>query len=84
MSKVLNEETLVPIGLAVVAIGGITAWAVEMRSQVSAHTEVIAALTQANESQLKLIHEVNSRLSRIEWKLENEQKRKGERNERDK
>lgn len=70
MSKVIREDTLVPLGIAVVAIGTITAWAVEVKSQVRSHAEVIESLRQANEANIKLISEINSRLSRIEWKLE--------------
>lgn len=70
MSKILNEDTLVPIGVAIAVIGTVTAWIVDTKNGLASHTEIIESLNRANEDQVKLIHEINSRLSRIEWKLE--------------
>lgn len=81
MIKILNQETLVPIGLAVMVIGASAMWITDVTSQVKMHSVEIKSLAQSNEAQLKLIYEVNQRLSRIEWQLfENLNKKTGDKN----
>lgn len=70
MSKILNQNTLIPMGLAVVVIGGAATWIGDLKNQVKGHEELLVELKRANEANNKLNYEINSRLSRIEWKLE--------------
>lgn len=70
MAKIINQETLMPIGLAILVIGGITAWVSETRSELKNNSEQIKSLSEGNVVHIKLINEINSRLSRIEWALE--------------
>lgn len=71
LHKVITEQTLIPIGIAVVVIGSIAGWATNVATQLHVHQESIERVKAADESNFKLIYEINSRLSRIEWKLEN-------------
>lgn len=66
----LNQDTLIPIGLAILVIGGATSWISGVSNTLSAQSEVIVELRRNNEDNIKLVTEINSRLSRIEWKLE--------------
>lgn len=70
MSRIVNQETLIPVGLAIVIIGTAAMWISDMRNVVKAHQEQIELLSKNHEAHIKLITEINSRLSRIEWKLE--------------
>lgn len=78
--RIVNQETLIPIGLAIVIIGSITTWVTGVRNELASHSEQLAALYKNHESDIKLNIEINSRLSRIEWGLEqryvNERKNK--------
>lgn len=70
MENKINQETLIPIGLAVVLIGGVSMWITDIRSQLKYDFDRIEVLTASHEANIKLIAEINSRLSRIEWRLE--------------
>jgi hypothetical protein len=70
MDKIVTQETLIPIGLAVVVIGAVTTFVVETRARQKANEDLLEALKQTHEAHVKIIHEVDARLSRIEWRLE--------------
>lgn len=70
MAKIINQETLVPIGIAIIVIGSASVWVTEMKSQIKINTDTIEILKKGQEDNFKLNHEINSRLSRLEWKLE--------------
>lgn len=70
ITKVVNSETMVPIGLAVMVVGSVATWVSSVRSDLQSHTNQIEILAKNQEAHLKLNLEINSRLSRIEWKLE--------------
>lgn len=70
MSKIINQDTLMPVGLAVLVIGSSAMWVADVRSSMKANEAQIEALTASQGVNIKLIQEINSRLSRIEWKLE--------------
>lgn len=59
-----------PVGLAVLVIGSSAMWVADVRSSMKANEAQIEALTASQGVNIKLIQEINSRLSRIEWKLE--------------
>lgn len=70
MLKTITESTLIPVGLAVITIGGASMWVTQLKAQLDVDNSIIAELRRASEGQTKLIYEINSRLSRLEWKLE--------------
>ncbi len=70
MGRGLNQETLVPLGLAIVVIGAVATWVSEVKYEIREHKEIIEELKKSNDSSFKLVHEINSRLSKIEWALE--------------
>lgn len=45
-------------------------WVADTASQIKNNRQVIEELRQGSEASQKLIYEINSRLSRIEWRLE--------------
>lgn len=71
MSRVVNSETLIPLGLAVLIIGAVATWVSDVRGRVGFNTENIEALKKTSDATIKLVYEINSRLSRMEWSLEN-------------
>jgi hypothetical protein len=70
MIKHISESTLIPMGFAVLVIGTGTMWITDMTSQVKQHKEILDEMRKSEETGQKLIYEINSRLSRIEWRLE--------------
>ncbi len=74
MIKELNQATLVPLGLAVVIIGTVAMWVADTRSELRAHSDIIEELKKSNDASYKLVSEINSRLSRMEWQLEKTRK----------
>lgn len=72
MIKSITQETFIPIGVAIVVIGTAAAWATNVASQIQAHKEILEQLRSVNDSNFKMVYEINSRLSRIEWRLEKE------------
>lgn len=68
--KIVNDQTLIPIGLAVTLIGSVAMWISSVRSDLASHSEQLVALSRNHDAHIKLIMEINSRLSRIEWSLE--------------
>lgn len=75
--KIVNNQTLMPVGLAVVVIGTAATWVESVRSDIKSHTIQLENLAKNQEEHLKLNWEINSRLSRIEWKLEETKTKKG-------
>lgn len=75
--KIVNNQTLVPVGLAVVVIGTAAAWVESVRSEIKSHSSQLEILTKNQEANLKLNWEINARLSKIEWSLEETKIRKG-------
>ena len=73
--KSITQDTYVPIGVAIVVIGAVAGWVTGVGATMKTHQEVIEQLKLSNESNYKLIYEINSRLSRIEWRLEKESKK---------
>lgn len=69
LPKSINQETLVPLGFAVVVISTVAMWVADTRAGMKAAAEQIEILNRNNETNIKLIYEINSRLSRIEWGL---------------
>lgn len=68
--KALTESTFVPLGIAIIAIGGGAIWLTNVYAQVKESNVAIERLGQKQEEYNKLVIEINGRLSRIEWKLE--------------
>lgn len=70
MNRIVNQETLVPIGLAVLVIGTLSNWWVRYQTKVDYHDQQLSVMSNTDDQILKLVNEINGRLSRIEWKLE--------------
>jgi cobalamin-dependent methionine synthase I len=70
MIKSINQETLMPIGLAVLIIGTAATWVASVQGDIKSHSEQLVVLSKNHEAHIKLVMEINSRLSRIEWALE--------------
>lgn len=68
--KVINQQTLIPFGLAIVMIGSVATWVEMVRGDIKNHSDQLEILSKNHEAHIKLIIEMNSRLSRIEWALE--------------
>lgn len=70
MPTSISEKTLVPIGLALVVIGGAAAWATKMDMTISAAQAAIQEQRQADMEYHKIVCEllrsIDQRLSRIE------------------
>lgn len=67
MIQKISENTLIPLGIAVIAIGGAATWLTAMKSKVDEHGILIEELRHSNEEHFKMVYEINSRLSRMEW-----------------
>lgn len=74
MTKI-SQETLMPIGLAVLVIGGGAMWVTNIKNQLDLDRENISSLVKNYELYTKTIVEIDSRLSRIEWKMEKQQEK---------
>lgn len=74
--KIVNESTLVPVGLAIALIGSVATWVGSVRTDLQSHTNQIEILSKNQDANWKLNQEINNRLSRIEWKMEVEPRRK--------
>lgn len=70
--KIVNQETLVPLGLAIVLIGTVATWVESVRSGMQGHSDQLEILTRNHDAHIKLVMEINSRLSRIEWAIAQE------------
>ena len=68
--KSISEITLIPIGVAVISIGGGAMWLTEIYQQGRSNSNRIERLEQKQDEFNKLVIEINGRLSRIEWRLE--------------
>jgi hypothetical protein len=66
----IGQETLVPLGVAVVVIGAIATWVNTVESKIAANTAIIKEIRTTNDASLKQVYEINSRLSKIEWAIE--------------
>lgn len=65
----LSQETLVPMGVAIVVIGTVATWVSNTSTSIKHQAEQLAAMSETHGANMKLISEINSRLSRIEWSL---------------
>lgn len=70
--KSLNQNTLIPIGLAIFVIGGGAAWVTNVSTEMAECREEKVENKKNNAAIFKMVYEINSRLSRLEWKLEKE------------
>jgi hypothetical protein len=66
----ITQGTLIPLGLAVAVIGGAAVWVTETRAQIRHNTIAIEEVRRLQAEYVKQLYEINSRLSRMEWKLE--------------
>lgn len=80
--KSISQETFIPLGVAIVVIGTAAAWATNVATQIQAHKEILEQLKSVNDSNFKMVYEINSRLSRIEWRLEKESTTRGDKHVR--
>jgi len=65
----ITDKTLIPLGLAVIAIGGGSMWLTEVYAEVKDTSRHVERLAAVQEEYNKNLIEINNRLSRIEWKL---------------
>ena len=70
----ITDKTLIPLGLAVIAIGGGSMWLTNVYAEVKQNTQAVIELTQHQDFYNKNLIEINSRLIRIESKLEDRRK----------
>ncbi len=68
--KALTEHTFIPLGIAIIAIGGGAMWLTDVYAQVRDNKIETARLSIKQDEHNKLVSEINVRLSRIEWSLE--------------
>lgn len=68
--KALTESTLVPLGIAIITIGGGAMWLTDVYAQVKESKMSIVRIEQKQDEYVKLVTEINGRLSRIEWRIE--------------
>lgn len=68
--KALTENTLIPLGIAILAIGGGSMWITSLYAEVQSTSTAVKEARTRQEETSKTLNEINERLSRIEWKLE--------------
>lgn len=66
----ITEKTLIPLGLAVIAIGGGSMWLTQVYAEVKDSSQKLQHVIIQQEEYNKNLIEINSRLSRIETKIE--------------
>lgn len=66
----ITDKTLIPLGLAVIAIGGGSVWLTTVYAEVKTNNEKLTEVIRSQEEYNRNVAEINSRLSRIEGKLE--------------
>lgn len=73
MATKLTSNTLMPIGLAVVVIGGGAGWMTKINIAVDAHAARIREATESEQSRYKeltdLLRQIDRRLSGIEGEM---------------
>ena len=67
--KVLTENTLIPIGLAILAIGGGSAWVTKMWLVTEAHSQSLERLEQKGDYYVSTLSGVNVQLQEIRERL---------------
>lgn len=70
MRKTLNENTLVPIGLAIVVIGACATWVTKINDFKERSCSKQQKVNSRLDDHDKQFYEVNSHVSRLEWKIE--------------
>lgn len=65
----ITGKTMVPISLVISLIGG-SGWMTKVHSTVEKNTAQISEVKEKEEETLKVLREINTRLSRIEGRLE--------------
>lgn len=66
----IGQDTLVPLGIAVIVIGAVATWVNSVDSRIHGNVQIINELRATNDAAFKQLAEINSRLSKIEWSLE--------------
>lgn len=67
--KSISEMTLIPIGLAVVIIGGGTTWLTVMASTLTQNSKDIASIKDNQSQYMKDLYKIELHLAKIRWKL---------------
>ena len=65
----ITEKTLVPLSLVVILVGGIL-WLARIESLATANAAAVRQLSKDQQEYNRTVIEINTRLSRIEGKLE--------------
>lgn len=68
--KELSDKTLLPLGLAVIVIGGGAIWLTTVYNEVQANTRAIESATITQKEYVKTLQEINLRLTIIEQKID--------------
>lgn len=66
--KKITEETVVPLGLVIAAVGGVI-WLTTILTNSEANTGEIKDLKERQDRYLELVQKIDQRLSRIEGKM---------------
>lgn len=69
MTKV-TDQTLIPIGLAILTIGGGAAWLTVVHEKVAVSADRIKEMSEDQKKYTEDLHQINARLARIETLLE--------------
>jgi hypothetical protein len=67
--KTITEKTFIPISLLIVIIG-VVVWITTVSGKTDANTKDISDIKIGQQEYNKDLHEINTRLSRIEGKLD--------------
>ena len=67
--NVLTENTLIPIGLAILAIGGGAIWISRVWFITEGHTKTLERLEQRGELYMQAVERTNSELQEIKQRL---------------
>lgn len=67
--KKITENTLVPISLLTVIVGGVF-WLSSMYSKVEAHAKSMEVVEAKQDKHIEVLQSIDKRLTRIEAKLE--------------
>lgn len=65
----INEKTMIPIGLAVLVIGGGAGWMTRQEIKTTANSEQIIQVNEKVENLDKILNEIEKRLAGIEGEL---------------
>lgn len=67
--KEITDKTLIPIGLAVLSIGGGAAWLTDLHVATASNSEMARRIELKQDRYNEELQEINDRLSRIEGEL---------------